>query len=1018
VEFGLLGPLLVRVGERQVRVSAGKQRVLLAALLLRANQVVAVDELAEAVWDGSPPGSARVTLQNYVKRLRKALGPDGHQRIATCPAGYMIEAAPEELDLTRFGQLRAAGQEAARACAWERASAQLSDALSLWRGPPLADVPSRSLTRAQVPRLAEMRLDALEARIDADLHLGRHREVIAELQPLVAAEPLRERLHELLMLALYRSGQRAAALDAYRRAWRQLVDLVGIEPGPDLRELNQRILRSDSALLPAPLAPPGPAPSAVLLAPASPAAAPGPGARVGPPAGQRPRTPGPGPVGPVAASRGSPGPGSGDLHSPGLPGPADARPADAEPAEAGPVPPRPAMLPAAVPGFTGRARELEALSAMLGDRPGPDGTPAVISAITGTAGVGKTALAVHWARQAAARFPDGQLYVNLRGFGPSADPLAPAEALRELLDALHVPAAQIPADLEGRQALYRSLLTGQCVLILLDNARDPAQVRPLLPAASGTLVLITSRSELTGLVAADGARPLSLDVLTDTEAHQLIAGRIGAARVAAEPAAADELIGLCARLPLALAITAARAAAQPAFPLAALAAELRDARGRLDALSTGEDATDVRAVLSWSYQNLPAPAARLFRLLAVHPGPDITAPAAASLAALPVPEARALLRDLTRCHLLAESAPLRYACHDLLRAYALELVNAEDTESERHAALGRVLDHLLHTAHAAAMLLNAHRGPISPPRARPGTLPENLDGHGQALVWLTAEHHVLMAAIGRAAKAGFDVHAWQLPWAMVDYFNWQGHWHDLAVAQNSALAAAQRLGDTAAQADVHRVIGQARFGLRSWDEARAHLSRALALYRDLGDRQGQARTHIALGHVLDRMGLCREALGHARQALTLFEEAGVRAGQARALNNLGWYHARLGDFREALVRSRQALGLQREVGDRCGEARTWDSLGYAHYHLGHYAKAARCYQQAIGLFVDLGDRHGQAETLTHLGDMRRAAASPQAAIETWRQALDILEALHHPDADQVRDKLGRADELTSSASGR
>jgi DNA-binding SARP family transcriptional activator/Tfp pilus assembly protein PilF len=997
VEFGLLGPLLVRVDGTPVRVSAGKQRVLLAAMLVRANQVVAVDDLARAVWDGSPPESARVTLQNYVKRLRQALGPTGYQRIATCPAGYLIEAAAEELDLTRFGQLRAAGRAAARAGAWAAASDQLSAALLLWRGPPLADVPSRLLTEAEVPRLTEMRLDALEARIDADLHLGRHREVIAELQPLVSAEPLRERLHELLMLALYRSGQRAAALDAYRRAWRQLVDQVGIEPGPGLRELSQRILRSDPALLPA-----------------------------------RPDDQRPGGLGPDNRGPGNPGLDSPDpadrfpadtspvSTGPASTGPASTGPASTGPASTGPAPPRPAMLPAAVPGFTGRARELEALSMMLArpGHPGPGGTPVVITAIGGTAGVGKTALALHWARQAAARFPDGQLYVNLRGFGPSADPLPPAEALREFLDALHVPAAQIPADLEARQALYRSLLAEQRVLILLDNARDPAQVRPLLPATPGALVLITSRSELTGLIAADGARPLSLDVLTDTEAHQLIAGRIGAARVAAEPAAAYELIALCARLPLALAITAARAAAQPAFPLAALAAELRDARGRLDALSTGEDATDVRAVLSWSYQNLPAPAAHLFRLLAVHPGPDITAPAAASLAAVTLPEARSLLRELTRCHLLAEPAPGRYACHDLLRAYALELASAEDTESERHAALGRTLDHYLHTAHCAAMLLNAHRGPISPPLARPGTVPESLDGHGQALAWFTAEHHVLLAVISQAAKAGFDVHAWQLPWAMADYFSWQGHWHDLVIAQHSALAAAQRLGDTVAQADVHRAIGQARFGLRSWDDARAHLSRALGLYGDLGDRAGQARTHIALGHVLDRMGRYREALGHARQALSLFEEASLRAGQARALNNMGWYHARLGDYREALVRSRQALGLQREVGDRCGEARTWDSLGYAHHHLGHYTKAARCYQQAIGLFVDLGDRHSQAETLTHLGDMRRAASSPQAAIETWRQALDILEALHHPDADQVRDKLGRADELVSSASGR
>jgi DNA-binding SARP family transcriptional activator len=965
VEFGLLGPLLVRVGRKPVRVSAGKQRVLLATLLVRANQVVAVDDLSETVWDGSPPESARVTLQNYVKRLRQALGPAGHQRIATRPAGYLIEAASEELDLTRFGQLQAAGRAAARAGAWDNASAQLSEALLLWRGPPLADVPSLVLTRAEVPRLAEMRLDALEARIDADLHLGRHREVIAELQSLVAAEPLRERLHELLMLALYRSGQRAAALDAYRRAWRQLVDRVGIEPGPGLRELNQRILRSDPALQPAPPAPSAPAPQLA-------------------PAGTSP---------------------------------------------AGPAAPRPAMLPGAVSGFTGRARELESLSAMLvhsSDRschpdlsnPGTASAPVVITAIAGTAGVGKTALAVHWARQAAGQFPDGQLYVNLRGFGPSADPLPAAEALREFLDALHVPAAQVPAGLEARQALYRDLLAGQRVLILLDNARDPAQVRPLLPGTPGALVLITSRSELTGLIAADGARPLTLDVLTDTEAHQLITERIGAARVAAEPAAVDELIELCARLPLALAITAARAAAQPCFPLAALAAELRDARCRLDALSTGEDATDVRAVLSWSYQNLPPPAARLFRLLAIHPRPDITAPAAASLAALTLPEARAQLRELTRCHLLAEPAPGRYVCHDLLRAYAAERARAQDAESERHAALSRTLDHYLHTARSAAMLLNAHRGPISPPPAAPGTTPEALDGHGEALAWFTAEHQVLLSVIGEAGRAGFDVHAWQLPWAMVDYFNWQGHWDDLAATQQSALAAALRLGDTAAQADMHRAIGQARFGLRSWNDAHAHLSRALCLYQDLGDRTGQARTHIGLGHVLDRMGRYRDALGHARQALTLFEETSQQAGQGRALNNMGWYHARLGDYRQALVRSRRALGLQREVGDRCGEAHTWDSLGYAHQHLGHYAKAARCYQQAIGLYVDLGDRHGQAETLTHLGDMRCATSSPHAAIETWRQALDILEALHHPDADQVRDKLGRADELVSSASGR
>jgi DNA-binding SARP family transcriptional activator len=960
VEFGLLGPLVVWTGESPVTISAGKQRVLIAALLLRANQVVPVDDLAEAVWDFRPPGSARVTLQNYVKRLRQALGPSGHERIVTRPTGYLIKTEAGELDLARFGQLQAEGRAAARAGDWPTASARLSTALALWRGPPLADVPSQLLRHTEAPRLAEMRLDALEARIDADLHLGRHRESIAELQPLAAAEPLRERLHELLMLALYRSGQQAAALSTYRRARRRLIEEVGIEPGPGLRDLNQRILRSDRRLLPAQS-------GSVAL-------------------GQVQAPAGPGPQ-PGAAGRGN--------------GPETT---------AG----RPGLLPAAVPDFTGRARELQDLSAMV-DRAGQTAQPVVITAIGGTAGVGKTALAVHWARQEAAKFPDGQLYVNLRGFGPSGHPVAPVEALRGFLDALQVPSGEIPASLEGRQALYRSLLADKRALILLDNARDADQVRPLLPATPTALVLVTSRNELAGLVAADGAQPLCLDVLTDAEARTLIAGRIGAARLAAEPAATGELIGLCARLPLALAITAARASARPRFPLSSLAAELRDARSRLDALSTGEAATDVRAVFSWSYQNLDAPAARMFRLLSVHPGPDISAAAAASLAGVALPQARTLLRDLARGHLLAEPAPSRYAFHDLLRAYAAEQAEAADSEADARAALRRALDHYLTTAHDAAVLLNPARGPLALPPLQPGAAPEALDGHGQALAWFTAEHQVLLAVVRQAARAGFDGHAWQLPWTLSDYLEWEGRWDELAVLQDGALAAAERLGDIGAQASVHRSIGRACFGLRCWDSACDHLSRALQIYQGLGDGVGQARVHINLGKTLDRMGRYREALGHAQQAMDLFEAAGNLPGQARALNNVGWYHALLGDHQQALVRSRQALGLQRGLGDRCGEANTWDTLGYSHHQLGHLAKAVSCYQQAIGMFSDLGARSGAAEALIHLGDMHRATGRTQAAITIWQQALEILDDLHHPDADQVRAKLDRA--ATPAATG-
>jgi DNA-binding SARP family transcriptional activator len=948
VEFGLLGPLVVRCGGSGVSVSAGKQRVLLAALLLRANQVVSSTDLAAAIWEGHPPETARVTLQNYVKRLRQALGPTGYERIVTRPAGYLIEVGPGELDVAGFGELQAAGRAAARAGAWETASAQFGAALALWRGRPLADVPSQVLAVAEVPRLAGMRLDAVEARIDADLHLGRHREVIAELQVLAGAEPLRERLHELLMLALYRSGQQADALAAYRQARRHLVEEIGIEPGPGLRDLNQKILRSDRALLLPPPSPPSPAVTAVPR-------------QLGDPNG---------------------------------------------------VPPvRPSLLPAAVPDFTGRSRELRALSA-VSERPGG---PVLITAIGGTAGVGKTALAVHWARQVAAGFPDGQLYVNLRGFG-SASPLSPAEALRAFLDALQVPAARIPATQDGRQALYRRLLAGKRVLIVLDNARDSAQVRPLLPGTPTARVLVTSRNELASLVVSDGAAQISLDVLSMAEARQLLAQRLGAVRVAAEPAAASELIAACARLPLALAITAARAVAHPSFTLAALAAELRDAKGRLDALSTGEDTTDVRAVLSWSYQSLHPPAARLFRLLGLHPGPEITAPAAASLAGLDLSDARRLLRELTRCHLLAEPAPGRFAFHDLLRAYATEQAAASDAPCDRQAATARMIDHYLHTAHAAAVVINGARGTLELSPVQPGTVPEDIDGHEQAMAWFTAEHQVLLAVINLAAEAGFDVPAWQLPWTLADYLDWLGQWHEMAAIHQVALAATERLGDIAGQACVHRFLGRACFGLHTWDDAGTHLSQALQLYQDLGDGVGQARVHLSLGRVMQQTGRYREALGHARRALALFGEAGYRPGQARALNNVGWYHALLGDHHQALLRSKQALSLQRELGDRCGEANTWDTLGYSHHHLGQHAKSTNCYQQAISLFAELGDRTGQAEALTRFGELRSEAGSRRAAIAVWRQALRILEELSHPDADRVRDKLNRASTPVSKLS--
>jgi DNA-binding SARP family transcriptional activator len=972
VEFGLLGPLVVRAGGVPVVVSASKQRVLLAALLLRANQVVAAAELAEAVWEGSPPETARVTLQNYVKRLRQLLGPAGYERIVTRPAGYLIEVGPGELDVARFAELRAGGLAAARAGAWERAVTQLGAALGLWRGQPLADVPSQVLAVAEVPRLAAMRLEAAEARIDAELHLGRHREVVAELQALTAAEPLRERLHELLMVALYRSGQQADALAAYRQARRQLTDQLGIEPGPGLRELNQKILRSDRALLPAP--PPAPTASGRPV--------------------PRPTTTSSGGSGSGSGGSGSGSGGSGGGSGSGGGGRAGGGP--------------PSMLPAAVAGFAGRSAELAALSAT----PGRGGQPVLITAIGGTAGVGKTALAVHWARQHTAWFPDGQLYANLRGFGP-ADPLPPAEALRAFLDALHVPATQIPASLDGRRALYRAQLAGKKILILLDNARDPAQVRPLLPASPTATIVITSRNELASLIVADGAHPITLDVLTTTEAHQMLTHRLGPHRVTAEPAAASDLIALCARLPLALAITTARAAAHPTLPLAALAAELRDATTRLDALATtkdttrtpGDEATDARAVLSWSYQQLAPATARMFRLLALHPGPDITAPAAASLTATDPPQATRLLRELTRGCLLTEHTPGRYTLHDLLRTYATEQTHTTDTHQTRHQATNRILDHYLHTAHTAALVMQPHRGLPALDAVRPGVTPEHLTNHQEALAWFEAEHRVLLSAVSLAAGTGLDVHAWQLPWAMTSFLDWRGHWHEWAAIERTALAAAIRLGDKTAETMARRGTAAVCARLGDHDQARVHLAECLGVYRQLGDRAGEARVHQDLSGEAEQQGRYADALGHAERALTLFQATADRAGEANALNSIGWCHAQLGNPRQARPFCQQALSLYRELGNRYCEAHIWDSLGYAEHQLGRLADAVDCYQHALSLFREVGDRFGEAEILAHLGDTRQAAGDQPEAQDAWRQALAILDDLQHPDADHIRARL-------------
>ncbi|WP_189155013.1 ATP-binding protein [Lentzea pudingi] len=672
----------------------------------------------------------------------------------------------------------------------------------------------------------------------------------------------------------------------------------------------------------------------------------------------------------------------------------------------------PQQLPGAFPYFVGRAPELSRLTAVLDDG-ASEVTTLVISAVSGTAGVGKTTLAVHWAHQAVARFPDGQLYVNLRGFDPTGVPVHPAEAIRGFLDAFQIAPDRIPTGFDAQVALYRSLLAGRRVLVVLDNAHSSEQVRPLLPGNPTCVVLVTSRDQLTSLIAREGARPMTLKVLSDEEAVELLTRRLDARRVDSERGAVQELIKLCARLPLALGLVTAHAATHPDLPLTTLAEELRDERLRLDVLDAGDRHSGARAVFSWSYRALTSSAARLFRLLGVHPGPTISPPAAAALAGVPLAEVRATLAELTRAHLLEQPSPGRYQFHDLLRSYAAELAAAEETGARREAAVRRVLDFFLQTCSAADRRIAPQRERIDLRQPAPDVAPLDIADEEQALAWFVAEHATLPVLIDQAIRHGLDVHAWQLAWTLATYFERQGHWQDWVTTQQAALSAATRLNDRAAQARAHRFLSRAAIRLGRYEEAASHLQHALDLYQDMGKPLGQARTHIAFSWVRELQERYTEAVDHAARALDLFRTAGNRAGQARALDQLGWEQALLGDHARGRVNCEAALALFRDLEHRPGLADTLDSLGYIHHHLDDHAKALRHYEQSIALSGQLGDCYTEATTWARMGDTYLVMGDRSAAEKVWRQALTLLDRLSHPDAQDVRAKLAELEGQSS-----
>ncbi|GLZ81750.1 SARP family transcriptional regulator [Actinorhabdospora filicis] len=653
--------------------------------------------------------------------------------------------------------------------------------------------------------------------------------------------------------------------------------------------------------------------------------------------------------------------------------------------------PVPRQLPPGTAVFTGRGTELAALDGLLDAREQP-----VVGVLTGTAGVGKTTLAVHWARRIADAFPDGQLFADLRGHHPGRA-LSPQQVQARFLRTLGVRGEDVPADAEELTALYRSTMDGRRTLMLLDNAGSADQVRPLLPGAAGSLVLVTSRDVLLSLIAGHGAHRVNLDLFTLAEARELLERRIGPERVAAEPRAADDIIAASARLPLALAIAAARAVIGREDRLGDLAAQLR---GGIGAFDTDSAATDVRAVFSWSYRALGAGAARMLRLLSLHPGPHVTVPAAASLAGLTTRDAARLLAELTRAHLVTESAG-RHTLHDLMREYAAELAAAEETPADREAATGRVLDHYLHTAHAASAVVNPLQTRETLAAPLPGVRPEPVAG--TATEWLTAEQDVLLAVLDRASATGHHRRAWQLARALSGHFERQGDWAHWTGCQHAALAAAERLADPALRAKAHRGLGRVHVRLARIEDAEHHFTAALELHRSIGDLPGEAHIAADLAILHEQQGRYPQALEHALRALALHEPH--TAGHAYALNTVAWCYARTGRYELALDHGHRALAATRELNAPGGEIAVLDTIGYAHHHLRRYPEAIASYRESIATAERLGDRFNLAMTLDNLGDTYTAMGDDASALDAWHRAEAILDELRHPALRRVREKL-------------
>ena len=930
----MLGPLEVHTERGWTGVGAPKWRTVLAVLLLNSGQVVSTDRLIEEVWPGKPPRTATNLVSIYVHRLRGLIGEAEGQILVTRAPGYQIMIAPEDLDTQRFAALTAEARTQLSGGDAHRAAELLGQALTLWRGSALADVPASALISAEADRLEESRLEAQVLKMQADLACGEHARVVPEARRLLADHPIREELWTVLLRALQGSGRQAEALEAYGQAREVIADELGVDPGAELQRLYQQILAADAGY-----EPPDARPQATAESPASP-------------------------------------------------------------------PSQLAQLPADIPDFTGRAEHVQDLRDLLAGPRLPDSPGAVlVAAVIGAGGLGKTTLAIHTAHLLRKEFPDGQLYINL--LGASQHPAPPSDVLARFLRDLGMNPARIPVSEEERSARYRSLLTDRRVLIVLDDATDAAQVRPLLPGSASCAVLVTSRGRMPDLA---GSRVVDLDVLAPPEARTLFAGIVGADRAEADQQATAEVLTACAGLPLAIRIAGARLAARGGWNVRTLARRVSDERGRLDELQVGNLA--VRACFEVSFASLSgsgqpgsADPARTFRLLGVWPGPSIGLRAAVALLGRPESAVADAMEVLVDAHLLDSPGPDVYRFHDLLRVYAADRARAQETEQDRRDAIVRVLTWYLHSMEAAARVISPQhtRVPLDPAPAEVRPLSfATLDG---ALDWCEAERARLVAAVRLAADSGLHQIAWKLPAAAMSFFYRRSHWTNWVATHQIGLASARETGDMLAEAWMLNNLGMA-YGQQRMEESVSCFEQALALYRKLGDGQGEARAATNVANAYFVLGRFSEALAAGQRSLGIQRQFGKRYGEGITLDNLGCTYRELAQFDEAIDCLRQALAIFRELGDRDAEAESLSDLGVAYLGQGGMNQAIASLREALAIRRDIGDRHGQARTLHRLGLTQQRAGSPGEARELLSEALHLLEELgDHVQSAQVRANL-------------